>query len=537
MKFLLLPVANGILKSITMEHGDAQLSWTIERYRNFNAGYTEFGDINRILAKLPEKTADELFQVYQQMHDDFLDIADDSKLAMRLRKAFKRISELVPYMLIRKQLQMDGDLWVPIDTEDRHQHDTSNLTAFESNDDDTIDEEAIKAQEAFVNRLTYTVDEYFELNVLIIYIKLYFPVLSHFITHIKNAGGDETFLCTTAVSLLSETEMVKEEGWERLERYVKHFWSGKREKEVLNPSVLLKGMSEDLVTTWVLSELVCRKLMPIGVSHKHDNTPDKDRPNFIKGLFHNVDEYVRILTSNPKNEQYRDKTTTGVEADGIDMVSKLESIRVVQEIDSGAIMQMEVYLSDIENILRMVDPTLPRELVDDIYFDKRYHLAINPVRELILPWMFATGYTADRPVQFFVPPELFVYLTDKPKRNLVVVTLALLKHWGFHDLFKLVDSRILDGEQEIVFGALPINVDQVKIIRKLYPYEIESNRVKGESKRNSNYVILTCYEVQDEIMGKPMETAHEKEQFICKVDVQFQLARLLIYMHDNGHLK
>ena len=134
-------------------------------------------------------------------------------------------------------------------------------------------------------------------------------------------------------------------------------------------------------------------------------------------------------------------------------------------------------------------------------------------------------------------PRMIDYIDDHAYRNCFRVAYALLTHWGYHDLARILDSKIhYDIDAQLVFNQLEITVGQVKEIQQYYPHEIESNRAKSESKRNSNYVIIACQQLQDAIKGRTCYAYQDDETWQCDLNVQYDLASLIIMMNQRGFI-
>lgn len=521
MQFLLDELTNGRNKLLQIGHKDQVLDWMVEGYRKFVPDQYVFGDINRVLARLPEADADALWDVYSEVHKGFYHISDLTKLDRTIMRAFHRIEELVPYKLVVDQVNGDGTLWIPPDPKSNEKQRDVNFRSFtviEDNLERLVDENG----EEMISRLTYTKHDHIQLGILTIYIKLFMPILSHYANVVKN-DIDELFLKVKTIELLSGTKMEQEDGWQRLMNYVTDFWVRRKKNDKISVGSVLKGLSEENAPSYLFAELVFRKLIPIGVSHTNQRIDDVDRPNFIKGLFHTVSSFVNQLTRDKQNDYFMEKEFPQSDVGDEEQTAKLENYRIASEFHESAIVTVNVFARDIENILRHVDPTLPREFLDVAYHQDT-HRSINLVRTTLMQYLLSKA----------ISPRMIDYIDDEAYRNCFRVTHALLTHWGFKDLAKIVDSKVhYDQEARMVFNQLEITAEQVREIQQYYPHEIESNRAKSESKRNSSYVILACQTLQDNIKGRSCYAYQDDEHWYCDSNVQFSLASLIIMMNKN----
>lgn len=532
MEFLYQHSHNGKNKVIVMQHGEETLEWHIEKYRSFVSDELVFGDINTILGKLSEEAQKTIFECYQDIHRAVVSVPVLAKLDRIIKNNFRKIEECLPYQNAVNWANQSAFFWIPPDPKKQQPKIEVNLSSF--SDPDRPDEAIIGDDEATdvdnIDRdnltLTYTRRDIIDLNILLVYSKLYLPVLSEYNILIKD-DVPLLFQQMKTIDLISHLDFTKEQGWKRLDAYVDLFWQGHKRKMELNPSILLKGLSLDGVVDWLLAELVFKILLPTGVSHTHQRIPDSDRPNFIGRLFHTLDSYAGSITKNTKAEYYMDKGTPPNESPGDDRASKLESCRVVSEFREADIQQNNVFCENMEFLLPHVDKTLPREALDDIGYSIAYHRSKNVLRDTLIKWV----------CHRIIVPKMVSYINDAAYGNLFKLTYALLNHWGFEDLADLIDSRIdYSIDRSMAFNNIDITAEQVKKLKEYYPHEVEQNRVKGEGKRNSSYVILSCYMLHDDIKGYTMTSYHKQMTYTCTYDVQYRLAELIIFMNQHQHI-
>ena len=524
MQFLLETLTNGRNKLLQMEHKGEILEWVIEGYRKFTPDRFVFGDINRTLRNLSEADQDALWQVYKELSKDFFLISDLSKLDRTIMAAIAAIERLVPYKLVVDQVNGDGTLWIPPDPKSNEKQRTVNFSAF-TVIEDSLERLMDENGEEMISRLTYTKNDHIQLGILTVYLKLFMPILSHY-SNIVRTEIDDLFLRVKTMELMSGSLTEKQDGWVRLNNYVTDFWVRRKKNDKISIGTVLKGLSEENAPNYLFSELVFRKLLPIGVSHTNQDVDDSERPNFIKGLFHTVSSFVAQLTKDDQNDYFMEKEFPNTEVGEEDQTAKLENYRIAAEFHETAVVTANVFAGEIENILRHVDPTLPRELLE-IAYHQDTHRSINPVRTALMQYTLAKALS----------PRMIDYIDDHAYRNCFRVAYALLTHWGYHDLARILDSKIhYDIDAQLVFNQLEITVGQVKEIQQYYPHEIESNRAKSESKRNSNYVIIACQQLQDAIKGRTCYAYQDDETWQCDLNVQYDLASLIIMMNQRGFI-
>lgn len=540
MEFLYTLPSNGKTKMMHMGHKDETLEWMIQNYRNFVPNEMVFGDINRVIAKLPEDKQDALWAIYKQIDKDMLEVTNLTRLEKKINENIKRIEEIIPYSMVDRHVRSEGTIWVPPDTDAPSELDVS-IDAFNT-------PESKPTISRVVTGLTYTDHDIEQMNVLIIYMKLYLPILSHYY-NITTSDIVEFFRCSKTMSLIEGTKFIGEDGYDRLSRYVSYFWVGSNKQIELNPGILMKGISQDNAPDWTLAKLVFSKLLPCGVSHRYQNMDDHLRPNFLKGLFHNVKTYSDILIKGEKRgtrqaEFYmnKDSLDKDISSDGENQSSVLEIVKVVPEIEEKAITINNFFLEDLTNFEgSIIELGGNIDEVENVQFLRGHHRTLHPFRTTILKWLCTRIYK-ERPktsMGYMVSPKIIDYLSDKAYENVFKFVYWKLVQLGFSDIADIIDGYydpLESDNRDLIFSTLDITADQVRLLDEYYPYGLTSNRVKGESRRNSNFVTIACQEMEDYVKGVRFRGQNRMERWVCDYNVRYRLADLIITLNQRNLL-
>lgn len=531
MEFLYAVTPNGRTKLVKMAHKGEELEWMIELYRSFSANKFVFGDINRLLANLPEQTQDKIWEQYKIINDAFNYIGNISKLTKKISAALCEIEKCFPYQTVLSDVISKDTIWTPPDKET----DRMPVSRLAQTVEVTEDGREKKLS------LTYDKYDYDGLNSLIIYSKLFLPVLSNFYSVI---GDDERdfFRCMRTVDLLGQCEFIHERGYSRLREFIIHYWRGKDNDE-LAPAILVNGLARSSAIEWILANIIVRKVLPIGVSHKYDDLDPKDRPNLISGLFYFVQEDATYLVSGRdgkggRNEYYMNKdAATRTDEGEENQTSALERYRVAGEMSEMNLVINNYFLSDIEKVIPHIDPSLTVEEVENVIYEKHRHRRYHPFRTLMMKWLMASA----------VSPRYIDYISsvkhgpgvesdgDAPMRNCFKICYALLMKWGFDDLAMIFDGDWQqDIEKVMIFDILDISLAQLEKINEYYPHVISSNRVKGESKRSESYPVLAAYKMEEYVKGCTFIGTNVQKKWVCQIPVKSRLADLFIYMNENN---
>lgn len=540
MKVLYTQPSNGKIKVITMEHNDQQIEWCIQNYRNFQPNESTFGDMNYILNSLSKEDQDRLWQIYFDASHVMLTTGNLFQLDKKLSSLLRSIEEIVPYSYVKKKILFKGTLWLPSDTTEVEEVETT-LDSFAG-------EEVVTMTTRVVTGLTYTEEDIGELFILKIYLKFYFPILAEY----YNVVGVDTvdfFRCTKTISLLNNCNFIHTGPYQRLHDYVNFFWMGRNKTADLNPSILLKGLSPDGVVSWMLDELVFRKLLPMAVSHKYEEIDERNRPNFLKGLFHNADAYSKLLVNGNRqgqrqNDFFMDKSNVeeDIGSDGENQLSVLEVYKMVAEVDEKVIVLNNYFLENEENfrgVLEFFGCTLS-EMLDVQYMNGR-HRSRNPFRDVIMNMLVTRiGMNENNKDKLLlISPQIVPYLNQKAYSNIFKYCYCVLNKMGYDDLADLFDGHgeFDDTEsREFNFNVIDVTSEQIRRLDEYYPYLRTTRNMKGLSRRESNITVSMIDDIITSVNGIRIQTTNRDGFVTCKDNVKYRFADFIIRLNEMKFL-
>lgn len=498
-------------KELVLEHKGERISFTIELYRAFTPSIYVVGDINLLLHNLPMEKQDALWQIYKEALDGILDIANEERLVIKLQHLMGGITDILSYGDVLRYVTENNTFWAPPDPKVTEVINGKQVTR-------AINEPTSAA-------LTYTPEDFIGLNALIIYTKLYMPVLNQFHNRIIGGLDNKIYGFTSALEIMNQTDLYQSEGYLRLQRYVHDYWNAKKNGDGLSLNTLLSFVSDDNAIAIVVNDILFRRVLPAGLSHRHQQMPDESRPLLIRSLFHNVQAVSRELVEGRGVEHYMNKDTKGESVgNGEDQSSKLEQYRNVAEHTEQDIATVNFFCHDIHRLLHSIDKDVPPARLEGLIYDRHLHRTHHPFRRLMMSWLMVR----------FSSPSLIDTLDEEAYGNLFLCTLACLKHWGQEELAVLFDANInYTVDRDNIYDLRAITIEQIKELDIFYPFHVQTNRRKGDSRRSLNYAATAFTQVELEMKGLAMVSINfldtlPAKNWTCGISITYLLADLFI---------
>lgn len=324
---------------------------------------------------------------------------------------------------------------------------------------------------------TYIASEYYDLTLFMLCLRPLFPISSELGERLSKVYGKDYKEHFSRIALLSNTWLMDAEPLNRLSDYVEATVE-KRKDEIGN--VVFNAMSREEFSSWAMSKVICRRLMS-GEIH-----PVPGVPSQVSSIWGFIKNSVR---QTPKIASVGDVAIKTPPSEGGEEVkSIMEENRVRHNTTIGFMVQNEHYLSDIGNVVRQIDPTVPHEL-------------ITAAEES--PLVFGVGCISRWHTvitQYLIADKVSLRILESlPKPSHVAgveISRILLWHWGYHELALLMSSEEHPVEYEeddtVVIGA-PINhrtdADPALITRINEIYILENGK-KTRPDRHPVYLTL-----------------------------------------------
>lgn len=422
---------------------DFVISVTVFRRSNFQESEV-FGEINRYWSTLSQEKQDEIFSIYQQIHEIFQVCQFDMsrswsrrELDEALRKPVTRLVNLHPLSHVLDWIKYRSGIQVPPNFE----------SVFVANIDTNTTEEK-----------TYTRSDYLELLAMSLALRVMIPIWSEFINRTLKETGQH-FKEFYAFQLIADSELMRSPQMHKLNVYVNGLVVDKKDK--LNN--ILDGVSSEDYTPRMISLVVVRRLCMAKLQ-------GTEKANLVTGVY----MYILHKISNPESSGDRVKGNEPGESMDDDKNSVLERIRVKTDLSLGEIVELETAASDIQH----VGSTLSVMVNEEEYQNHlqraldtaslRENSRVSEPQVQLLRWTMAR----------VIPPDGMLYVgEDISYRSLAVLEAALWAR-GHHYLSVLCTAQTVTLKDKAVNAfslsktdsVSPIPQDMIDELRVWYPF-------------------------------------------------------------------
>lgn len=393
---------------ITHKDQSVQMSMSIYREGRRDTSSLEvidpFADLNKFLAKMTEEDQDKVFQFYVDAQEVFMSTYDVSQMGNKLKNLIKDLYEVVRMDDVRHWVQyyaLGKTISVP--------------NSIQGSIDDIPDKSLVTRER------TYLKEDYIELVCYILALRLIAPIWSEYIKRTRSHHGNE-WKEYYAFKLLSRSAMGDCEAVDRLERYV----DCTAAKFNTPHSAIVGGVSQEDYPIWLMAQVLVRRVI-MGDITGHPDNPASLVVIIFKYVEHRAQQSEkafagRVKVKSPPSEKKSD----------IDTMCVLETYNTRQAVNDGYIEMFNVYLENPYEVAWHLDPTIPKELIDEALCSQQ-DLLTGEIKEgqlTITQWV----------LNQLVPARALVYV-DKPALiNGMLATRAYLWHNGHYSLCALATA-------------------------------------------------------------------------------------------------
>ena len=445
MHFEMTDPKNRGYTTVVLSHGGKSVRITIKGYSEIKVYDDPFFEVNGFLRTLPEPIQRELFETYCQLEDDFIE-ETGYRIEGIIHRAIKRIYELVDLNQLAQWLYTHSSFIVPSQSE-------------EDND--------LRVRSKDMN---YDPMDYQDLALFSLALRFLVPIWGQLADDKKkgdeNGAINSKFFELKLLKYIENTPLVELPAWDKLYRYCEANYKSSLNKankfEVF--SNILNGLASTEIPGWMRAKAVFRKIhmFPIfnrpstGVTH-----------SLISSLHYEVRASLRDNGSRRAVDKLRPKNNISDEQNEEERNSVIEQYKIKFRAVDGDLVLLQVYTSNIEQVAFRLDPTLPPDLLETVK-QNRYRLET----EIILPHQIVLMQWVLCPV---LTPKSIPRL---PRGNLIamlIVTQALLWHWGFKELAVLLTvAKSLKDTAKISAPPAKRNIapkQQQERLKELFPFE------------------------------------------------------------------
>ena len=425
-------------KKIIIEHNGREIDF--QEFKRPNSWKFEpedlFVELNQYWGQLPESRQDEIFAVYGQIFDLFMEL--DGRDLMRVLQT--------KLALLIDQLHRYDDLKAFLGTLD-----------ISIPDNATVEFDANEGRKH--RALTYIRSEYESLIVATIQLRTVFPVWNIFnIAQSGEDGESKVYNILDTLRTLRLTKFISDPPMERLMEYVKMAYDHQPERNHELSSVIA-GISSTEIPNYLFGSVIANRLITTPVDDRGGKT------TLISSVFMRVKQDTQQLSQKFKQRVIgRSETRMGDSED--DKIGYLESYSVRQDVSDDIYLVNQVFLQDYRKSRRHLDDTIPSALVKGC-IESLEHFPPKPIRKeqmTLVQWVLSS----------IVQPRAVPHINRESMLNAMGLTQAALIHWGFPEIATIISMHPMDIDNDAVSSNLvqflPMDKDMKDQLTRVYPH-------------------------------------------------------------------
>lgn len=441
-------------------HGGETIDFNMSKYRSIdksvdaNEAVDPFQELNKFLETLDANRQDQIFQVFKNCKNIFVSEFEIEPVSEKLADEFERLYNIFSIEEV--------DDWVQRFAIGRFIHyPPGMLKSF----DEMVDKSLATPEQ------TYVEADYRGLINLIIAFRLVTPVLGEFIDLTYNHSGSG-YKELYAYRLLYKTSLVNTKEMKRLMTYIEFTIPNSFDYT----SVILDGISRDDFPEWTLARVMISCIGLIDISGY-----PADKVSIIIVICN----YITQRT--PKSDRIfygrvdqRQKTKGGAGPGEMETLAPQEAYHTRTDVTVIDEEMARVFMSDLHRVCYALDPTIPKELIDEVlpFRQNLLNVEIGKGQVVLAKWV----------INVVVPGRMVDYMIRDTLVNVLLATQVYLWHNGFYNLAALSTAVALEHV------VLADNARRSRLTRdmndpliKIFPYY---RHVPGKQKEQPS--ILQC---------------------------------------------
>lgn len=414
---------------VTLSHRGQTIDFNISDYKNIIAKleHDVFGEVNAYWARLPLDVQDQIFAVYRDIKNIFMEYPSNEQLMFRLFPLVARLSDLHPLENIKHWMDFYGNIFYPSD----------------------LKEVFVEYQMPGSAAGTYLREDYMWLVALSLALRPLLPVWGEFIAYIKEDFGPnwkENF----AFQLLARSQLAKSAPMDRLRLYVRAQLGSDKKVDISNSGHIIHGgVSVEDYPEWMMGLVLVRKLI---ISDVKGLQP---KAHLASQMFSFIKHKTKQRSDNGFSQIVREKKVEGAAASDDNQQSKLESCKVKASIAEGRIAPILFHARNMRAIALSIAPDLPLEMLDASYESVKQLGGIAPTKQQEVLAMYVLNYRNAQQamnLQDYFPnggariyrgqmrPQGLLYFYKNAKLEATAIAQAIYWHKGYPELAALVSA-------------------------------------------------------------------------------------------------
>ena len=443
---------------IKSEAGE-EIAFDISSYRSTRIekkGGDIFKTINDYIPRLKPTSVAALFGLYLEAKTVFMLTTNSVDLDGKLENIFRKMFNIIDIEQLKNFVSIYSGIIVPPEIKNNHAE---------------VDGE-------FLREKTYIREEYIDLLTVTVAVRLCLPIWAEYMSKIDatvSSDGKEY----AAYSLLRSSKLRELPAYDKLLKYV----IASTTNSVETSASTLKGVGRDSIPEWLTAMVIVRKLPVI------DLLSVDNRANIINAVYSYVDNHLKRLSKKFMDDA-RERRSEGVGGSDENEQSYIETYRAKQQMSYGDLETNIVYLEgDLLTICQDIDPTFDPAILDAVLAvsEGLENSALAVHNHVLMQWVMDTS------LDTLEPDTISRVVTVRA----MIVTQAILHHWGLHNLALLATGIRLhqngNATENIFFNKL--TAEQVDALDKIYPNQIPNGRQPTSKNKNANFGYLSVIDM------------------------------------------
>ena len=515
--------SNRAFSRLRIEHKKEVVYWDLSLWQRSQKNLqvdSVFYYLNEYLKSLPEKQQRQIFEVYQDLREIMDSVVDPRQLHGELSKGVETLYSLLSYDRLKNFTKYKVVIRTP-------------STIKESYEELEISERGKDFKET-----TYLREEYLELVNTAIYLKAMIPIWSEYINILNRVSKKDRFKEHQALILLKRSGVLNLPGIQRFLDYIEAIVSAEKSKVGGQNTIatVVGGLGSSEVSEWLMANTIIRKLVVTDLSSFEDSN------NVVSVLYHHIHNTMNSLNKKfmtSSGQAIRSKHKPRGEED--EEKSFIETYKVKQEISDGDLVVLSVFTENVQQVQRLLDPTVPAETVELCLNQLRQqtNFQITQGQLTLLKWVLAR----------VIPPKSIENIHRHSLMICLGVAQATLWHWGFPTLAALLTAGEYRDEEGNLVGGMEIRSriprDYLEAFNELYPcypergtqresrpvnVAVRSIEELSRSFCRCDWAVYAPQELQDLVAG-----IDEQHYMSAPSDLKHQFSSL-VYFLNTGQL-
>lgn len=526
------PLSKKGMLVVTLYHKEEQLTWDVGVYDRvtFVDVPTVFDTINAYWEQLPAERQNNIWRIYQQIHETFQRGRDFTQLNQLLRHLVVELYNQMPYQELDYWVKYKAGVHIPANIPAEYNpRTTSRIGAQVRVGDDDPDRPIVlpPVEMNYPKELTYLKADYLELAVLAVALRPMIPIWGEYIRQISNYVGSN-FKEYEAMDLLHDTYFHEMPSWKRLEMYMQHVV---QTQQNISHAMIADGLGTAMQPYWLLAGCIVRRVLFGNI------TSDDEKASIIA----NVSRYVSSTTKSI--DTYFggkiNKKNPPMEVNEEDNSSLADMIKIKTEISGADQETLNHYAISPTIRWDKIDPTLPVELINRCheYLQNMAFEEIHDHQYYLISWV-CSPILSPRAIPLLGKAELI---------RLMAIAQAVLWHWGFLDLAGTVSviRRRDASSSSMLWGnesRSRIPKDLVDELERILPhYRQQKGKDKTVRHLNVGYraIDLWCgmlerYEWRVNALpdlAEKIQTIGTSRVLVIPTDIRASVAKFFIRLH------